>query len=286
MSARSTYSRRLRIVLWSTLLAVPVCVALAGPLLVGSAPTRSQVPFGPSTWSPFGTDRMGRDVLATALVGGRTLLLTTLATVGAAYGVGFVLGVAAASSARHWVEDLVMRPVDVLLCLPSLVLVMVVGIRTDGAAVAVAIATAITLVAPITRFVRMAARGVVHGPVMEALRLQGAGWGRRQAYVARALARPVAGDLGVRVTSAVYVLAAANFLGIGLESTSTDWAVTVAANKDGLLVSSWSVLLPAGLIVSLVLGVNLLWDELLGDPSTRAEQRSERARCRVGEVPE
>lgn len=280
MMGRSTASHRIRIGLWSTLLAVPLLCALVGPWLVGSAPAESQVPFGPSTWSPFGTDRMGRDVLATALVGGRTLLLTTLATVGAAYVVGFVLGVAAAASPRPWVEDLVMRPIDVLLCLPSLVLVMVVAIRTDGSAVAVAVAVGVMLVAPITRFVRMAARGVVHGPVMEALRVQGVGWLRRQVYVARALARPVAGDLGVRVTAAVYVLAAANFLGLGFDSTSADWAVTVAANKDGLLISSWAVLLPAGLIVALVLGINLLWDELLGDPASRAEERAARMRSR------
>ena len=45
------------------------------------------------------------------------------------------------------------------------------------------------------------------------------------------------------------------------DRTSPDWAVAVAANKDGLFIAPWSVFLPAALIVSLALGVNLLLDE-------------------------
>ncbi|NLU84844.1 ABC transporter permease subunit [Rhodococcus sp. HNM0569] len=246
------------------LVAIPLVVALCGPWLASSAPSTSQPPFGPSTWSPFGTDRLGRDVLAAALEGGRPLVVTTVVTVLVAYLVGAIAGLAAAATTRHWVEDLVMRPLDVVLCLPSLLVVLVVALRTDGSRVAIAVAVGATLVPPIARFVRMAARGVVQSPAMETLRLQGVGATRRYAgHARRRLARPVAADVGVRLVAALYVLASANFLGIGFDTTSTDWAVSVAANKDGLFVAPWSVALPAGLVVSLVLGVNLLLDEQL-----------------------
>ncbi|MQY16979.1 ABC transporter permease [Nocardia macrotermitis] len=260
-----------------SLVVVPLLIAVVGPAFTGSVPSARQAPFGPSSWSPFGTDRLGRDVLATALVGGRTFLLVAALTVIGSYTVGFVIGVAAAAASRAWLDELLMRPMDVLLCLPSLLIIMVAALRTRGSVVAIAVAIGIALVAPIARFVRMAARPVVHGPVMDALRMQGES--RRYRYVnytVREMIRPIAADVGVRFTAAVYILASANFLGLGFDTTSTDWAVSVAANKDALTIAPWSVALPAGLIVLLMIGVNLLCDDLLADPRTVAMRESGR----------
>lgn len=261
-----------------TLLAVPLVFALVGPYLARLAPRDKQVPFGPSTWSPFGTDRLGRDVLATALDGGRTLIVITALTVLCAYAVGFFIGMAAAATPKSWLEDLIMRPIDVLLCMPSLLIIIVAALHSNGSPVAIGCAVGISLVAPITRFVRMAARGVVQGPVMDALRMQGESrFNRYGRYAAREIARPIAADLGVRITTAVYFLSSANFLGIGFDTTSTDWAVSIAANKEGFTVAPWSVLLPAALIVLLVVGINLLWDDLLADPRMLAAQDAVKA---------
>lgn len=258
----------------AVLISVPLTTALVGPVIARYAPQVPQAPFGESSWSCFGTDRLGRDVLAAVLTGGRPMVLTAVLTVAAAYVIGFSLGIAAAAARRSWVEDIIMRPIDVLLCLPALLVVMVAALRSDGSGLAIAVAVGFILVAPIARFVRMAARGVVQSPAMEALRMQGAGPRERYAgYALRHLARPVAADLGVRFVAAIYVLAAANFLGIGFDTTSTDWAVSVAANKDGMSSAPWSVYLPAALIVSLVLGLNLCCDALLADPARRALHR-------------
>lgn len=258
----------------SVLVVLPLLVAFVGPMLTRYAPKQPQAPFGPSSWSHFGTDRLGRDVLAAALAGGRPLVVTAVLTVAAAYVLGFSLGVAAAAARRSWLEDLIMRPVDVLLCLPGLLVVMVAALRSDGSGLAVAAAVGFILIAPIARFTRMAARGVVQSPAMEALRMQGAGIRERYGgYALRQLARPVAADFGIRFVAAVYVLASANFLGIGFDTTSPDWAVAVAANKDGLATSPWAVFLPAGLIVSLVLGLNLWCDVILADPVRRELRR-------------
>ncbi|OAP29166.1 MULTISPECIES: ABC transporter permease [Amycolatopsis] len=270
MGAGQVRARRV----YAGLVAVPVLVAAFGPLVASGAPAGRQAPFGPSTWSPFGTDRLGRDVLAAALQGGRTLLVVTGLTVLCAYAIGFTLGMAAAAAPRQWLEDLIMRPLDVLLCLPSLLIIIVAAVRTNGSAVAIASAVGLALVAPIARFVRMAARGVVHGPVMDALRMQGEPRRHRYGrYALRELARPVAADFGVRLAAAIYFLSSANFLGLGFDPASPDWAVTVAANKDGLSEAPWSVFLPAGLIVALVVGLNLLWDDLLADPGAQWPNR-------------
>lgn len=257
--------------MYAAFIAVPLLFAVAGPVLARGAPEDRSAPFGPSPWSPFGTDRLGRDVLAAALTGGQTFLVVGLLTVLGAHLTGFLIGVSAAAAPRRWLDDLLMRPVDVLLCLPALLLIMVAALRTQGSAAAIACAIGLALVAPIARFVRMAAAGVVHGPVMDALRMQGESRGYRYGrYAVRAMARPLAADMGVRFTAAVYFLASANFLGLGFDTTSTDWAVSVAANKDALMIAPWAVLLPAALIVLLAVGTNLLADDLLSDPRTRA----------------
>lgn len=265
-------------VLAAALVVIPLTVALIGPLIAQHAPDQPQSPFGPSTWSWFGTDRLGRDVLAAALTGGRPLVVTAVITVTAAYTIGFALGIAAAAARRPWIDDLIMRPIDVLLCLPALLIVMVAALRSDGSGVAVAFAVGFVLIGPITRFVRMTARSTVRSAAMEALRMQGAGAAERYGgYALRQLARPVAADIGVRLVAAIYVMAAANFIGIGFDTTSTDWAVAVAANKDGLTIAPWSVYLPAALIISLVLGLNLCCDVLLADPTRRALHRASNA---------
>lgn len=262
----------------AALMAVPLLVALLGPVIAEFAPDEPQAPFGSSTWSCFGTDRLGRDVLAAALTGGRPLIITAVVTVAVAYTIGFALGIAAAAARRPWLEELIMRPIDVLLCLPALLIVMVAALQSDGSDIAIAAAVCFILIAPIARFVRMAARGVVQSPAMEALHMQSAGTIECYAgYALRQLARPVAADLGVRFVAAIYVLAAANFLGIGFDTTSTDWAVAVAANKDGLSVAPWSVYLPAALIISLILGLNLWCDVMLADPARRDLRRATEA---------
>lgn len=271
--------------MYTAFIAVPLLFAVAGPLLARGAPDDRSAPFGPSPWSPFGTDRLGRDVLAAALTGGQTFLAVGLLTVLGAYLAGFLIGVSAAAAPRRWLDDLLMRPVDVLLCLPALLLIMVAALRTQGSAVAIACAIGLALMAPIARFVRMAAAGVVHGPVMDALRMQGESRGYRYGrYAVRAMARPIAADVGVRFTAAVYFLASANFLGLGFDTTSTDWAVSVAANKDALMIAPWSVLLPGALIVLLAVGTNLLVDDLLSDPRTRAAAGARKRRPAAPEV--
>ncbi|WP_336082657.1 ABC transporter permease [Nocardia sp. SSK8] len=263
-----------RRVVYASFVLVPLLVAFVGPVVARWAPAHRQAPFGPSEWSPFGTDRLGRDVLAAALTGGRTFLLVAAVTVLVAYLVGSVIGIAAAATPRAWVDELLMRPMDVLLCLPSLLIIMVAALRTRGSAVAIACAIGLALLAPIARFVRMAARGTVRSPVMDALRMQGESRAFRYGnYAAGTLARPIAADLALRFTAAVYFLASANFLGLGFDTTSTDWAVSVAANKDALTIAPWSVALPAGLIVLLIVGINLLCDDLLADPRTLSARR-------------
>lgn len=278
--------RLVRIVGFSALVLVPVLFGLVGPFFAYLGPSESQAPFGPSTWSPFGTDRLGRDVLVAAMQGGYRLILVIGATAVVTYAIGFFIGVTAAISPHRWVEEIIMRPIDVLLCLPSLLIIILAALYGHGSLIVIAIAVGFVSLPSIVRFVRMAAKSTLKGPIMDALVLQGASWYTRYIQVGlRSMLRAVAADLGVRVTSMIYILSSANFLGLGFDPTAPDWAVSVAANRDAFLVAPSSVLVPSMLIVSMVLGINLLWDEVLRDPTSAARARALRqAEREIGEI--
>jgi peptide/nickel transport system permease protein len=88
-----------------------------------------------------------------------------------------------------------------------------------------------------------------------------------------AVLRPVVSDMGTRVTGAMYLVASANFLGLGLGPASPDWAVTIARNEEGAAGTALGGTGPATMIVLFVVGVNLLGDDALrrrGAPLERA----------------
>ncbi|WP_427889240.1 ABC transporter permease [Kribbella sp. GL6] len=235
-------------------------VALGGPLVPYDVP--DGLPY--SSAGLLGTDGLGRDVFGLLLVGGRSALGMALGAVVLAYVVGGAIGLTAASTRHRWLDEGLMRPLDVLLPLPSLLVISVVAVGWRASAVAITVAVAMMNVPTVARLVRAAALDAASGPVVEALRMQRESWVRIQlGYVGRSVLGPVAADLGTRITLAVFLVASVNFLGLGLSPTAPDWAVTVSRNREGLLLQPWSVLAPALLLISFTLGFNLLTDHLL-----------------------
>jgi peptide/nickel transport system permease protein len=242
------------------LVALPLVVAVLGPFLPYDA--RAGLPY--SSEGVLGTDGLGRDVLGLLLVGGRSALGMAVGAVVLAYLVGGLIGLTAASTRHRWLDEGMMRPLDVLLPLPSLLVISVVAVGWRASALAITVAVAMVNVPTVARLVRAAALDAASGPVVEALRMQRESWVTIQlGYVGRSVLGPVAADLGTRITLAVFLVASVNFLGLGLSPTAPDWAVSVSRNREGLLLQPWSVLAPALLLVSFTLGFNLLADRLV-----------------------
>ncbi|MFG1903205.1 ABC transporter ATP-binding protein/permease [Micromonospora carbonacea] len=262
---------RLRLAVGVALLAVPLLVAVAGPALAGDAAPRGR-PFDPG--GAFGTDFVGRDVLRQALLGGRSVVGVALAATALAYLAGVPLGLLAALTRRRWVDELVMRPLDLLLAVPSLILLILLAATAPrGPATLVGIVALIGL-PEVARISRAAALPLAHGPAMEAMRLYRETWWRRAVgHVVTGSRRVLLADAGVRFVGALYLVATASFLGVGVAPDAADWAVMVDRNRAGLLLQPWSVLVPAALLVALAVGVNLVADRLLttrGDATGRA----------------
>lgn len=231
-------------------------VVLLGPELAPHSPT---APIGPPYAPPgtagiFGTDHLGRDVLSRVLHGGRPLLLTSLVSAFAGAGAGAMAGLLTALTRRRWVEPVIMRPLDTLAAVPPILLALLVLTAVPnraGLVLAVALASA-----PLSaRVARAAAEQVCGRAHVEAAIARGERWtwllGRE---VLPLVAGPLAADLGVRFVTAVYLVAAAGFL--GLSTSDSDWGLLIVEALPGAALQPWALLVPVAGIAILAVAAN------------------------------
>ncbi len=216
----------------------------------------------PSTAHWFGTDDLGRDVLARTMAGARTVLvIAPLATLLALLW-GSTIGLIAGFY-RGFTDEIIMRLVDVLLALP-IIITSILILTLLGKGVAIIIVTIGALFTPvISRTVRSAVIVEREREYVMAARLRG----ERSAFVmAREILpnikEPIIVEGTVRLGYAVFTAATLSFLGFGLQPPSPDWGLTIATQRSFLQIAPWTVMFPALALASLVVGVNLITDGL------------------------
>ncbi|MEW2125860.1 ABC transporter permease subunit [Streptomyces sp. NPDC087866] len=262
-----------RFVLGLLVLGIPLLLALAGPLFAGDAGPRG-TSLTPGAGHVLGTDFTGRDVLREVLLGGRSVVTVAVAATALTYAVALPVGFVCALTCRAWLEEVLMRPLDVLLAVPSLLVVLLVATAVRPGPAGLAAVVAVVAIPDAARIVRAAGAEAASRPAVEALRMQGESWARLAlGYVGRSVGRTLAADVGVRLTGAVYLVATAAFLGVGVAPDASDWAVMVDRNRAGLSVQPWAAVVPALLIVALTLGGNLLADAALTRPHRTEKNR-------------
>jgi peptide/nickel transport system permease protein len=246
------------------LVAFVVLVALFGRYFAPHAPSTSiGVPLGgPSSDALLGTDFLGRDVFSRLLYGGRSVIALAAAATALAYVVGLTVGLVAGYS-RSVLDPLLMRTADVMLAFPPLLFLLVL-ITGAGTKVAVLVIGVAAIQAPgISRIVRTATLEVsVRGYVEAAVAR-----GERGAWVvAREVApnilAPVLVDSGLRFTYSILIIASVNFLGLGLQPPSPDWALMISENRQYISLNAAAALAPAGMIALLTIGINLTGDAI------------------------
>jgi peptide/nickel transport system permease protein len=248
-----------------TLLSVQLFVALLGGWLAPQPPgaiVSSQSFATPGQVPPLGTDYLGRDLFSRLLHGaGYTLGLAAATTV-----LGFALGVFvgfAAAEAGGWVDVVISRGVDVLICFPPLLLALVV-IATLGPSIMVLVVTVALIHATrVARVSRSMAMSILALDFVEVARARGEGfWWLITREIWPNTLGPLAAEFGLRMTQSVLFLSALSFLGLGIQPPLADWGLMVRENLSGLYYGILPALLPALAIVSLTIGVNLVVDWL------------------------
>jgi peptide/nickel transport system permease protein len=264
MSGRLRFLRSVPGAVGALIVAFVLAVALLGPYL---APHDPDAPVGlpnsgPSGSAPFGTDLLGRDVLSRVLHGGRSVILLAAAATILAYLIGLTIGLIAGFS-RSFIDPLLMRTVDVMLAFPPLLFVLIL-ISGAGTGVTVVVIAVAAIQAPsVSRVVRTATQVVALRGYVEAAVARGESTFAviRREVVPNILA-PVLVDFGLRFTYSILIIASVNFLGLGLQPPSSDWALLISENRQYISLNAWSVLAPAAMIALLTIGVNLMGDAI------------------------
>ena len=210
----------------------------------------------------LGTDPVGRDVLSRLIHGTRLSLVIGLVSVGLSLTGGVLLGLVAGFF-RGGIEFTIMRLMDIMLALPSLLLaVAVVAILGPGLANAM-YAIAIVMLPHFVRLTRAAVIGELAKDYVNASRIAGAGTTRLMFdTVLPNCTAPliVQGTLGF--STAILDAAALGFLGLGAQPPTPEWGSMLASALEFIQSAWWVVTLPGLAILVSVLAFNLMGDGL------------------------
>lgn len=258
---RATRTPRGRIGL--SLAASVVLVALIGPLLAphSSIAPVTPVPFSPpSSAAPLGGDALGRDVLSRVLDGGAVLLGLAAAATALGVASGVMLGIAAAYYGR-WTDGIIMRTVDVFLAFPQLVFALLLVSVLGPKLWLIVIAVGISHAPQVARVIRSVALDVCERDYVKAVELMDTP-PRKVMFgeILPNLLSVVMVEVGLRFTYSILIIAALSFLGFGIQPPAANWGLMINENRIGLVVNPWAVVVPAGLIALLTIGLNTFTD--------------------------
>jgi peptide/nickel transport system permease protein len=227
----------------------------------------------PSLLHPFGTDTLGRDILARMLFGGRVSLWVGFVAVGLSCAIGIALGLAAGYFGGL-VDELVMRFVDIMLCFPSFFLILAVIAFLEPSLTNIMVVIGLTSWMGVARLVRAETLSLRRRDFVAAARLAGAGPVRIMlAHILPNALAPVLVSATLGVAGAILVESSLSFLGLGVQPPTPSWGNILMQGKDVLEIAPWMSTFPGLAILVTVLGYNLLGEALRDrlDPRLRDE---------------
>lgn len=242
-----------------------VLAAVLAPWAAPADPLRQDLTHrleAPSARHWMGTDDLGRDVVSRILYGARVSLTVGALAVGLSVLLGTLVGLAGGYFGG-WVDAVLMRLVDVLLCFPSLFLIlMVIAFLEPNIANIMAI-IGLTSWMGLARLVRAETLSVRDRDFVWAARGLGLSTPRLLAvHILPHVLSPVLVAATLGVGGAVMTESALSFLGLGVQPPSPSWGNMLSAGKDYIHLAWWLTLFPGLAIFLTVLGFNLLGEGL------------------------
>ncbi len=250
---------------------VVLLLAAFAPLVAPYAPdlTDSAVFLNPPAWQKggssahwLGTDAIGRDILSRLIHGARLSLAIGLAVVALSVIMGTVLGLTAGYF-RGIFEIAVMRLMDIILTLPSLLLAIVIVAILGPGLMNAMLAVAIVVLPHYVRITRAAVITEMAKDYVTAARMNGASHLRLMFNeVLPNCTAPLIVQASLGISTAILDAAALGFLGLGAQPPSPEWGTMLADAREFVLRAWWVVTFPGLAILLTVLAFNLLGDGL------------------------
>ena len=249
------------------LILLVIILALCAPLIydyksdIVKNHVRERMLF-PSREHPFGTDDLGRDILARVIWGARYSLAVGVVAVMFALVVGVSLG-AVAGYVGGVFEDIVMRICDIFSSIPSVLLAIAVVSAMGKSTINLMIAVGLASSAPFTRVARAAVLVVRDEEYVEAAKAIG----MRDIQIIFEHILPncvsqIIVQATLRVGSAIISAAQLSFLGLGVPAPAPEWGSMLSTGRQFIRDYSYMTLFPGLAIMLCVLSLNLLGDGL------------------------
>jgi peptide/nickel transport system permease protein len=242
-----------------------VALAVAAPIVAPYDPLATDwraVRKPPSAHHLFGTDELGRDVLARVIWGARASLMAGLVSVSIALAVAVPLGLVS-GYLGGLVDGLVMRIIDAMLAIPFLILAIALaaflGPNLSNAMIAIGVVQT-----PIfTRLTRGQVLAIKHEDYIEAARAVGNPHRRiLLRHILPNILAPIVVQATLAIAAAVIAEASLSFLGLGQQPPTPSWGSMLNTASHFLSQAPWMAMWPGLAIFSLVLSFNVLGDGL------------------------
>lgn len=240
-------------------------LAVLGPALAPydyTAQVAAERLQGPSAAHWFGTDQFGRDILSRIIVGARGIFLLGGTGTLIAVFAGTAIGLLSGYYGGLW-DEVIMRLLDVLLSIPSLLLALVLLATVGPSQLNLVLVVAVLYVPMIARVVRSMVLDLKTKEFVEAAKVRG----ERDSYV---LFReilpnatpPLLVEASMRFSYSIFLVASLGFLGLGVQPPSPDWGLQINEARNFFSSAPWMLLFPAATISLLVIATNLMSDGL------------------------
>jgi peptide/nickel transport system permease protein len=218
----------------------------------------------PSLAFPLGTDDLGRDALARLLSGGFSTLIVALPSALLIFLVGAFYGLVSGLGPR-WLDRLLMRLLDAVLALPSLVVLIFFASLVRLTDITLILLLGFISWPGLARLVRNEAIAQRDRDFVQATRQLGAStWYIARVHLLRVIAPLLVVNGTLLVGDSIFLLSALSFLGLGVQPPYTSWGGLIEASLALLRLNPWWLILPPGLMVfASLLAASLLGQGLL-----------------------
>jgi peptide/nickel transport system permease protein len=215
----------------------------------------------PSAAYPFGTDNVGRSVLSRTVYGGRISLLVGGAVAALSVVLGLAIGLVSGYFRR--IDGILMRVIDGIMAIPSVLLAIAVVTLTGSGVGTVIAAIAVPEVPRVARLVRSLVLTIRELPFVEAAVASGSSSFKvLRLHILPHTIAPVIVQATYVAGSAILTEAALSFLGIGTPATIPTWGNMIANMRNYFTLAPWAILVPGVAVSIAVLAVNLFGDGL------------------------
>lgn len=225
----------------------------------------------PSADHWLGTDDLGRDILSRILYGTRISLTVGVSAVAFALIIGGTLGILAGYY-QGWLDTLIMRFVDILLSIPSILLAIAIVASLGSSIRNLVIAIGIANIPVFARVIRSGVLSVKEQEFIEASKALGANDFRIIfKHIIPNILSPIIVQSSTGMATAILSVVGLGFIGLGLEASVAEWGTMLSSGRGYIRTHAFLTLYPGIVIMMTVLSFNLLGDGLRDafDPKMR-----------------